>query len=156
MLSCLRLAVGPIAFFAFFLPISHGPSLLSAYRFTGLELVTLTGRLQTLDLPAAEGAALWALRIGLLCVPIAAAWQTLLAPFHRWHPAYAISGWFLVAVAALLMATEVARSAFSWPPLGLSLLSGAALVFVGASLSARRQESGVAPERTVPAGDAPS
>jgi hypothetical protein len=137
-ISSLRLAVGPAAFVAFFLPIAHGPSLLSAYRFTGLELVALTGRLQTLDLDVGQGAALWMLRVGLLCVPVAAAWQTLLAPFHRWHPGYAISGWFLVGVAALLTAAESIRSGFAWPSSGLWLLFAAAIAFVVSSLPARR------------------
>ena len=117
---------------------AHGPSLLSPYRFTGLELVTLTGRLQTLDLNGGEQTTLWMLRIALICVPIAAAWQTLLAPFHRWHPGYAISGWFLVAASLLLVVVELARTAFSFATTGLVLLLAAAALFLLSRLLARR------------------
>ena len=133
----LRVLVGPAAMAAFFLPIARGPSLLSAYRFSGLDLVTLTGRLQTLDLDTGEEAGLWAFRIGLLCIPIAAAWQTLLAPYHRWHPGYAISGWFLVAVAAILLATESVNTGVGWPASGLLLLIAAAVTFAGSAVLGR-------------------
>ncbi len=121
-LAWARLVTGPLALWAFFLPLAHGPSLLEAYRYSGLELVTLTGRLQTLDLDGWQTFSLWGLRVALLCVPIAGAWQVLLSPFHSRHAAYHASGWFLAAVTLVLAALQIARRGSEPPTPGLVLL----------------------------------
>ncbi len=128
--GAIAVAAGPFALAAFFLPLAHGPSLLEPYRFSGLELTTLAGRLQTLDLTAPEAIALWVARLALIGIPIAGAWQTLLAPAHRWHPGYRASGWFLVAVAMLLLVAQFGRRGAESPPWGLALLAAGALVFL--------------------------
>lgn len=121
-IAWVRVGTGPLALWAFFLPLAHGPSLLEAYRYSGFELVTLTGRLQSLDLEAWQSLSLWVLRISLLCVPIAGAWQTLLSPFHSWHPGYHVSGWFLAVVTLLLVVFEVVRRGAERPAPGLMVL----------------------------------
>ena len=133
-----RLAVGPIALVAFFLPWAHGPGPLAATEFTGYRLVGYAGRLQALDLSLAQGAGLWVIRILILAVAVAAAWQTMLAPRHRAHPVYPLSGWFLVALSAACFAVGAARAGLVIPPLGLLLLGVAAVVFAAAELATAR------------------
>ena len=127
----LRLAAGPLALAGFFLPWAHGPGPFAATEFTGFTLVGFAGRLQALDLSLAQGGMLWAARLVILGVAVSAAWQTLLAPVHRWHFAYAPSGWYLVGAAALLAGVGLARSGVVLPPLGLALVVAGALCFVG-------------------------
>ena len=79
---------GPSALAGFFLPWAHVHGPLAATRFSGFTLVGFAGRLQLLDLSPSQSAALVVARCCVLGVAVAATWQTLLAPAHRWHPAY--------------------------------------------------------------------
>lgn len=137
-LDAARLAVGPLALAAFFLPWAHGPGPLAATEFTGYRLVGYAGRLQALDLSIAQGAGLWVIRILILAVAVAAAWQTMLAPRHRAHPVYPLSGWFLVALAGTALGIGVARSGVVVPPPGLLLLGLAGALFAAAELTRAR------------------
>ena len=124
-----RLAVGPLAIAGFFLPWAHGPGALAATGFTGLTLVGFAGRLQALDLSLAVGGGLWLARLAILGVLIAGAWQTLLAPMHRWHLGYSASGWYLAGFGVVASVAGLARSGLVLPPLGLGLVIGAAVLF---------------------------
>lgn len=130
----LRLGVGPLAIAGFFLPWAHGPGPFAANQFTGFTLVGFAGRLQALDLSLAQGGMLWAIRLAILGVVIAGAWQVLLAPAHRSHPAYPISGWYVVAAAGICVTIGVVRAGMSIPPAGLGLIAAAAVLFVVATL----------------------
>ena len=130
-----RLAVGPLAVAGFFLPWSHGPGSLAANEFTGFTLVGFAGRLQQLELSLVVGGGLWVARLAILGVVIAGAWQTLLAPMHRWHAFYAISGWYLVGFALMACGVGVAKSGVVFPPIGLGLVLLAALAFVVARIA---------------------
>lgn len=127
-----RAAVGPLAFVAFFSDWVEGSGALAGHAFSGFDLVAFTGRLQTLDLAPWESALLWAVRLGVLGVAIAAAWQCVLAPGLLRHPAYAVSGWYLAIAAVLVMIIGVARDGLALPP-GGPLLALAAGAFVLAS-----------------------
>ena len=127
-----HLAVGPLALAGFFLPWAHGPGILAANEFTGFTLVGFAGRLQQLNLSLTVGTGLWIVRLAILGVAVAGAWQTLLAPLHRWHLGYTISGWYLVAFAAAATAVGVARSGIVVPPLGLTLVIAAGVIFLSA------------------------
>ncbi len=144
-LELTRLGVGPLALAAFFLPWAHGPGPLSATEFSGYRLVGYAGRLQALDLSIGEGAALWLARLLILAVAVAATWQTLLAPRHRSHPAYPLSGWYLVALAAIALGIGLARAGLVVPPPGLLLLAIAGGLFaVGELWSGRRAPTALA------------
>lgn len=125
-----RVAVGPLALAGFFLPWAQGPGVLAANQFTGFTLVGFAGRLQQLDLSLTVGGGLWLARLAILGVAIAGAWQTVLAPLHRWHPGYVISGWYLVAFGVVAGAIGVAKSGVVAPPPGLGMVLAAALLFV--------------------------
>lgn len=126
-----RLVVGPLALAGFFLPWAHGPGVLAANEFTGFTLVGFAGRLQQLNLSLTVGTGLWIVRLAILGVAIAGAWQTLLAPLHRWHLGYTMSGWYLVAFAAGATAVGVAKSGIVGPPVGLALVIVAGVIFLG-------------------------
>jgi hypothetical protein len=134
----LRLGVGPLAIAGFFLPWAHGPGPFAANQFTGFTLVGFAGRLQALDLSLAQGGMLWAIRLAILGVVIAGAWQLLLAPAHRDHPANPVSGWYRVAAASACVAIGVLRAGLSIPPAGLGLIATAGALFVAATLLERR------------------
>ena len=136
----MRLGVGPMAIAGFFLPWAHGPGPFAANQFTGFTLVGFAGRLQALDLSLAQGGVLWAIRLAILGVVIAGAWQLLLAPAHRSHPAYPISGWYVVAAAGICLSIGVLRAGVSVPPAGLGLIAAAAVLFVAATLLGRASE----------------
>ncbi len=133
-----RLGVGPLALASFFLPWAHGPGPLAASEFTGYRLVGYAGRLQELDLSLGAGAALWAARLLVLAVVVAAAWQTMLAPWHRSHPAYPISGWYLVALGAVAIGIGISRVGVVIPPPGLLLLALAGGLFAAAEAAGAR------------------
>lgn len=137
-LDAARLAVGPLALVAFFLPWAHGPGPLAATEFTGYRLVGYAGRLQALDFSVSQGAALWSVRMVILAVAVAATWQTLLAPRHRSNPAYAISGWYLVVLAAGALGIGVVRAGVVVPPPGLLLLGLAGALFTAAEFARAR------------------
>ncbi len=137
-LELTRMGVGPLALAAFFLPWAHGPGPLSATEFTGYRLVGYAGRLQALDLSIGEGAALWLARMLILAVAVAATWQTLLAPRHRSHPVYPLSGWYLVALAATALGIGLVRAGLVVPPPGLLLLAIAGGLFAAAELWSAR------------------
>lgn len=141
-LDASRLAVGPIALVAFFLPWAHGPGPLAATEFTGYRLVGYAGRLQALEVSVSQGAALWFVRMIILAVAVAATWQTLLAPRHRSNPVYPISGWYLVALAGVALSIGVARAGVVVPPPGLLLLGLAGALFTAAELTSVRASSG--------------
>lgn len=124
-----RMCVGPLALAGFFLPWAHGPGPLAATQFTGYQLVGYAGRLQALDLSLAAGGGLWLARLVVLGVAVAGVWQLVLAPAHRWHPLYAFSGWYLVAMAVVALGLGVARAGVVVPPWGLALLAAAGVVF---------------------------
>ncbi|MEP6870857.1 MAG: hypothetical protein ABI939_03305 [Anaerolineaceae bacterium] len=126
-----HLAVGPLALAGFFLPWAHGPGILAANEFTGFTLVGFAGRLQQLNLSLTVGTGLWIVRLAILCVAVAGAWQTLLAPLHRWHLGYALSGWYLVVFAAAATVVGVAKSGLVVPPFGLALVITAGVIFLG-------------------------
>lgn len=127
-----RMAVGPLALAGFFLPWAHGPGPLAATRFTGFTLVGYAGRLRVLDLDLQWEAALWAARLAILGVAIAAAWQTVLAPAHRWHPGYRGSGWYIAGFAAGAAILGAAAKGVTLPPPGLALLLLSGALFVAA------------------------
>lgn len=146
-LSWLRVAAGPLALAGFFLPWAHGPGALAATEFTGFTLVGFAGRLQALELSILAGGVLWAARLVILGVAIAAAWQTLLAPAHRGHIAYPLSGWYLVSAAVLLSLTALFRSGFEVPPLGLALVVAGGVCFLVPKLA--RGSNATRPVRTL-------
>ena len=115
------LLAGPLAVAGFFLPWAHGSGLLTGATFTGFSLVRFTGDVQGLELSWFEGGAIWAARTAILAVPIAGAWQALLAWRWRWHPAFALSGWFLVLFALAALGAGLVRSGVILPPAGLAL-----------------------------------
>ncbi len=134
----LRFVAGPLVLLGFFLPWASGPGPYAATEFTGFTLVGFSGRLQALDLTLAQGATLWAFRLAILGVAIAAAWQLVLSPAPRIHRAYGISGWYLVGAAALLVLIGVARSGIVMPPAGFALVVlGAAAFLVSRLLPSR-------------------
>lgn len=128
--SHLRLAAGPLALLGFFLPWASGPGALAGTQFTGFTLVGFAGRLQALDLSIAAGGTLLAVRLALLAIAVAATWQTLLAPAHRHHFGYRVSGWYLAGAAGVLVSVGVARSGLVVPPAGLACLLAAAVLFI--------------------------
>jgi hypothetical protein len=138
MLVVARVSAGPLVLSGFFLPWAHGAGPLAATVFTGFTLIGFAGRLVLLDLTPGQSVAVWAVRLLVLGVAVAAAWQTLLAPAHRWHPAYAWSGWYLVAGIVIALSAGVYRSGIVLPTSGLLLwLTGAGL-FVVAEFFRRR------------------
>ena len=92
------------------------------------------GRLQALDLAPAESGALLLARLLVLGVAVAAAWQCALAPAHRWHPVYAISGWYMAGFAAFAVALGASRAGLTMPPSGLALLVAGGALFAAAEL----------------------
>lgn len=144
-LGWLRFAAGPLALAGFFLPWAHGPGAFAATEFTGFTLVGFAGRLQALDLSILQGGVLWAARLVILGVAIAATWQMVLAPAHRTHFAYPLSGWYLASAAGVLTLAGLLRSGFELPPLGLTLVVAGGLCFLGSKLGARG--SGETPDR---------
>lgn len=127
--GALRLGTGPLALAGFFLPWATGPGPFAATEFSGFTLVGFAGRLQALDLSISASATLLAIRLLILGVAITGAWQTVLAPAHRRHFGYPLSGWYLVVSAAALAAIGLARGGLSVPPVGLALVIGAGLCF---------------------------
>ena len=125
-----RLRVGPLALVAFFLPWSDGPGVLSQETYSGFELVGFAGRLQALDLAPSASLALWSVRMLILGVAIAAAWHAVLAALARWHLAYPLSGWYVVAGAAVAAGIGLYRVGLELPPAGLGLWLLAATLFV--------------------------
>ncbi|MGE0599246.1 MAG: hypothetical protein AB7J35_07620 [Dehalococcoidia bacterium] len=119
-----------MAFAGFFLPWATGPGPLAATDFTGFTLVGFAGRLQALDLSLTAGATLWAIRLAILGVAIAATWQTVLAPKHRAHFGYPISGWYLVVSAILLVGIGLTRRGITLPPSGFALVVAAGACFL--------------------------
>ena len=136
-LGWLRLAAGPLALAGFFLPWAHGPGAFAATEFTGFTLVGFAGRLQALDLSVLQGGVLWAARLVILGVAIAGTWQTLLAPGHRTHFAYPVSGWYLAVAAGVLSFAGLARSGLELPPLGLALVVAGGVCFLASTIGAR-------------------
>ncbi len=128
-LRAARALVGPLVLVGFFLPWADGPGPIGATSFSGFGLVGFAGRLQALDLAPAEGAALWMTRLAILGVSVAAAWQTVLAPAHRWHALYAPSGWYLAGFAGLAGVLGALRSGPVVPPVGLALLMAGGALF---------------------------
>ena len=96
------------------------------------------GRLQALDLSPSQSGVLWAIRLIILGVAVAAVWQAVLAPWARQHPVYRWSGWYLVLLAALCAALGIARHGIVAPPPGLALLLLAAGVFLAVELLSMR------------------
>lgn len=132
----LRFGAGPLALAGFFLPWASGPGALAGTEFTGFTLVGFAGRLQSLELSLAAGGALWAIRLAILGVAVAASWQILLAPGHRHHLAYPTSGWYLVAAGGTLLALGVARSGLVVPPIGFVLVVLAGALYLMAQFGA--------------------
>ena len=126
------MSAGPLALAGFFLPWASGPGALAGTEFSGFTMVGFAGRLQALDLSLTAGGTLLAIRLALLGVAVAAAWQTILAPAHRSHFGYGVSGWYLSVAALALGAIGLARSGLVVPPPGLACLFVAAAIFVGA------------------------
>ena len=143
-----RICVGPLALAGFFLPWAQGPGPLAATEFTGYKLVGYAGRLQALDLSPSASGVLWAIRLIILAVAVAAVWQTVLAPWARHHAVYRWSGWYLVLLAAICAGLGVARHGVALPPMGLALLLAAAGLFLAVELATARRSS--APLSTYP------
>ena len=126
-----RLLAGPLALVGFFLPWAHGPGVLAATEFSGFKLVQFAVRLQLLDLAPGISGALLTFRLLILGVAVAATWLSVLAPGHRWHFAYRLSGWYIVVLAAVALALGLAKSGIEVPPLGFALwFAGAAFFLV--------------------------
>lgn len=136
--AALRLSVGPLALAGFFLPWTHGIGPLASTDFTGFRLFGFAGRLQALDLTPAQDGVLWLFRLLILGVAIAALWHTLLAPAHRRHRAYALSGWYLAAFGAVAALLGLLRAGVTTPPLGLALLVVSATLFAALELTRSR------------------
>jgi hypothetical protein len=134
----LRLVAGPLALAGFFLPWTDGPGLLVSATFTGFSLLRFTGDLQGLDLSFAAGGGLWLARLALVGVPVAAAWQLVLAPGFQWHPGYRISGWYLAAFTTLALGIGLWRVGLTMPRPGLALLAAGALCFLAAQIKESR------------------
>lgn len=125
----IALAAGPLAIGGFFLPWAHGSGVLTDAEFTGYSLMRFTGDVQGLQLSLFEGAAVGATRLAILLVPIAGAWQVLLAWRWRWHLGFAISGWYLVGFGGVAAIIGLVRGP-AWPPVGLAMVFAAAVAFV--------------------------
>ena len=107
------------------------PVVLAATEFTGFKLVQFAGRLQLLDLAPGVSGALLTFRLLILGVAVAATWLSVLAPGHRWHFGYRLSGWYIVVLAAVALALGLAKSGIEVPPLGFALwFAGAAFFLV--------------------------
>ncbi|HET7738829.1 MAG TPA: hypothetical protein VFK32_09670 [Tepidiformaceae bacterium] len=132
MLLAARLTAGPLAFAGFFLPWAAGPGPFAANDFSGYSLVAFSGRLRALDLDPGSAIMLWAIHLAILGVAVAAAWLTMLAPLHRKHPVYRMSGWYVSAVLAVALAIGLVRGGVVLPPLGLALWIGGAACFIAA------------------------
>lgn len=130
-----RLVVGPMAVVGFFLPWTHGVGPLAANDFTGFRLAGYAGRLQALDLSLAQGGILLLVRLLIVGVAVAGAWQMLLAPRHHWHGVYVASGWYLAGFAAVSLGLGLLNAGITVPPVGLALVVGAGVVFVANRLS---------------------
>jgi hypothetical protein len=126
----LRLGAGPLALVGFFLPWTTGPGPLATTDFTGFTLVGFAGRLQALDLSFTAGATLWTVRFLILCVAVTGAWQTVLAPAHRSHFGYPLSGWYLVGSATVLLGIGIMRSGLTVPPIGFAMVVAAGVCFL--------------------------
>ncbi len=139
------LLAGPLVLAGFFLPWAHGPRVLAATEFSGFKLVQFAGRLRVLDLaPAVDGAVL-SIRVLILGVAIAATWLTLLAPRHRWHFGYRLSGLYIVATAAIALVIGLLKSGIEAPPLGFALWCTGAALFLVAEYGAARAGPGPSP-----------
>lgn len=125
--------MGPLALGALFLPWWRGSGPLAGLDFTGFELIALSGDLQVMASSTSESLGLWGARIGLLVAAALAAWQTLLAPALRWHPAYRLSGWLLVALATVALGAALLRGGGAPLP-GLALFALAAAAFAACEL----------------------
>lgn len=147
----LRMAVGPLVLAGFFLPWAHGPSVLAQESYSGFDLVGFAGRLQALDLGLTASAALWAVRLLILGVAIAAAWHTVLAPLTRWHFGYPVSGWYLGIAGGVAAGIGTWRAGLESPPLGLGLWLAGGAVFVACEVAGRWPRRPVA---SAPASDA--
>lgn len=134
-MSLLRLGAGPLALAGFFLPWATGPGPFAATDFTGFTLVGFAGRLQALDLSVTAGAMLWAVRLAILGVVVAATWQSVLAPRHHGHFGYPASGWYLVAAAAVLLVIGILRTGLVVPPAGFGMIVAAAGCFLVSRLA---------------------
>lgn len=123
----LGVVAGPAVLAGYFLPWLHGSGVLAGQTFSGFDLVRLGDVLPLLvEVPGGEPV-VRALRVASVGVVVAAAWLTLLAPAHRWHVAYAISGWYLVATLLLLLWVHIDREGTSLPPAGaLTWIAGVA------------------------------
>ena len=132
-----RLAAGPLALAAFFLPWGAGPGPLAATDFSGPSLVAFAGRLQILDLPPAWHAALLTVRIAVLGVAITATWRTLLALIAPRHRLYGVSGGYLAGAAVALLAVRLAISVPATPPAGVLLLAAAAVLIAAGPIAHR-------------------
>lgn len=154
-----RLAAGPAALAAFFLPWGYGPGMLSQTAFTGMSLVRFTGDVSGTGDPWAVSLAL-AARLAALAFVVAAAWQTVLAPAWRWHPAYFATGVYLVLSAMTILSLNAALHGISVPPNGALVAAVAAGLFIAGQPTAAidgpqrlRDQPGTRPAATAP-GDA--
>ena len=123
----LGMVAGPAVLAGYFLPWIRGSGVLAGQSFSGLDLVRLGDVLPLLvEVPGGNPAVL-VLRVAAVGVVVAAVWLTLLAPAHRWHVAYAASGWYLVATLLLLLWVHIDRQQAAWPPSGaMAWLAGVA------------------------------
>ena len=136
-----RFGAGPLALIGFFLPWASGPGPYAATDFTGFTLVGFAGRLQALELSIAAGATLWAIRLAILGVALAAVWQVVLSPYPKIHRAYAFSGWYLVAAAGVLVAIGLLRTGIAVPPGGFALVLLGALAFLSGKFASRAADA---------------
>jgi hypothetical protein len=159
-----RVAAGPLVLAGFFLPWAQGPSVLASETYSGFELVGFAGLLQALDLGLTESAGLWAVRLLILGVAIAAAWHTLLAPLARWHLAYPLSGWYLGIGGGVAAGIGIWRAGIVSPPLGLALWLAGGALFGACEVWGRRRARPVAgaldasshPVANAPGSDVPA
>jgi len=137
LLAALRLAAGPAALVGFFLPWAEGPGALASVDFSGYSLVGFTGHLWALDLGPGGTAALLAVRLAVLSVGVAALLHAVAAAGLRWHPAYRVTGWWLVMAAPGALLLSTALSGELAPRAGTALLAGGAVSFVTGEAASR-------------------
>jgi len=132
---------GPAVLVGYFLPWLRGSGPLTGEAFSGFDLVRLAGVLPLLMAAPGGGPALLVLRMAIVAVVVAAVWLTLLAPAHRWHVAYAASGWYLVLALLALLAVHLDREGMTWPPAGALIWLGGVVAFAVAEAAGRTGET---------------
>lgn len=123
-----RVAAGPLALAAFFLPWGRGVGVLAQAEFSGLSLVRFTGEVAGAGIGGAAELSAVGVRVAALAYVVAATWHTILAPAWRWHAAYTATGLYLVGAAMVIVLAHTATRGAA------PLAPGALLALLAASL----------------------